>query len=92
MANNTTNISIRMDSELKRKADGLFEELGMNITTAFNIFVRQALREGRIPFDISIHTPNKQTVAAMLEAERIAEDSSIKGYTDVDELLSDLKK
>lgn len=92
MANKTTNISIRMDSELKDQADALFEELGMNITTAFNIFVRQALREGGIPFDISINTPNKKTVAAMIEAERIAKDSSIKGYTDIDELLADLKK
>ena len=92
MSNNTTNISIRMDSELKKQADILFEELGMNITTAFNIFVRQTLREGKIPFDISINNPNKRTVAAMLEAERIAKDSSVKGYTDVDELLADLKK
>ena len=92
MANNTTNISIRMDSELKKQADLLFEELGMNITTAFNIFVRQALREGKIPFDISINNPNKRTVAAMIEAERIANDPSIKGYTDMDELFADLEK
>lgn len=92
MANNTTNISIRMDSELKKQADLLFEELGMNITTAFNIFVRQALREGKIPFDISINNPNKRTVAAMIEAERIAKDPSIKGYTDMDELFADLEK
>ena len=92
MANNTTNTSIRMDSELKKQADLLFEELGMNITTAFNIFVRQALREGKIPFDISINNPNKRTVAAMIEAERIAKDPSIKGYTDMDELFADLEK
>lgn len=92
MANNTTNISIRMDNELKKQADALFEELGMNITTAFNVFVRQSLREGRIPFDITIHNPNKKTVAAMLEAERIAKDSSVKGYTDMDELFADLEK
>ena len=92
MANNTTNISIRMDSELKKQADLLFEELGMNITTAFNIFVRQTLREGKIPFDISINNPNKRTVAAMIEAERIANDSSIKGYDDVEELSAELKK
>ena len=92
MANNTTNISIRMDSELKKQADLLFEELGMNITTAFNIFVRQALREGKIPFDISINNPNKRTVAAMIEAERIAKDPSIKGYADMDELFADLEK
>ena len=51
MAGNTTNISIRMDADLKAQADALFNELGMNLTTAFNIFVRQSLREGGIPFE-----------------------------------------
>ncbi|MBO5486118.1 MAG: type II toxin-antitoxin system RelB/DinJ family antitoxin, partial [Eubacterium sp.] len=60
-------------------------------STAFNIFVRQSLREGRIPFDISLNQPNKETVAAMLESERIAKDSSVKGYTDLDKLFADLK-
>ena len=45
MAGSTTNISIRMDSDLKAQADALFAELGMNLSTAFNIFVRQSLRE-----------------------------------------------
>ena len=91
MAGSTTNISIRMDSDLKAQADILFGELGMNLSTAFNIFVRQSLREGRIPFDISLNQPNKETIAAMLEAERIAKDPSVKGYTDLDELFADLK-
>ena len=91
MANsNTTNISIRMDKDLKVAAESLFEELGMNLSTAFNIFVRQSLREGGIPFMISEGKPNKETVAAMLEAERIAKDSAVKGYTSVDELFADL--
>ena len=80
-----------MDSDLKAQADALFGELGMNLSTAFNIFVRQSLREGRIPFDISLNQPNKETIAAMLEAERIAKDPSVKGYTDLDELFADLK-
>ena len=46
MTGTTTNISIRMDSELKAEADTIFGALGMNLTTAFNIFARQALREG----------------------------------------------
>lgn len=91
MAGSTTNISIRMDSDLKAQADALFGEFGMNLSTAFNIFVRQSLREGRIPFDISLNQPNKETIAAMLEAERIAKDPSVKGYTDLDELFADLK-
>lgn len=92
MAGPTTNISIRMDADLKAQADTLFTELGMNISTAFNIFVRQSLREGKIPFDISLNQPNKETMAAMLEAESIGKDPSVKGYTDLDELFSDLKK
>ena len=92
MAGNTTNISIRMDSDLKAQADELFNELGMNLTTAFNIFVRQSLREGGIPFAIKTERPNKETIAAMLEAERIAKDPSVKGYTDMGELFADLKK
>lgn len=93
MASSTTNISIRMDSDLKAQADALFGEFGMNLSTAFNIFVRQSLREGRIPFDISLNQqPNKETITAMLEAERIAKDPSVKGYTDLDELFTDLKR
>lgn len=92
MANSaTTNISIRMDADLKAKADALFSEFGMSLSTAFNIFVRQSLREGKIPFDISLNKPNKETIAAMLEGERIAKDPSVKGYTDLDELFADLK-
>ena len=80
-----------MDSELKAQADALFAELGMNLSTAFNIFVRQSIREGRIPFDISLNQPNRETVAAMLEAERIAKDQSVKGYSDLNELFKELK-
>lgn len=91
MTGKTTNISIRMDVELKSQADELFAELGMNISTAFNIFVRQSLREGGIPFNVTIK-PNKETVAAMLEAERIAKDPTVKGYTDLNQLFADLKE
>jgi DNA-damage-inducible protein J len=81
-----------MDADLKAEADALFSELGMNLSTAFNIFVRQSLREGRIPFSVSLGNPNKETAAAMLEAERIAKDPSVKHYTDVEEALEELKR
>ena len=80
-----------MDSELKAQADALFAELGMNLSTAFNIFVRQSIREGRIPFDISLNQPNRETIAAMLEAERIVKDRSVKGYSDLNELFKELR-
>ena len=92
MARNTTNISIRMDADLKAQAVALFTELGMNLTTAFNIFVSHSLRECDIPFNVRLEQPNKETVAAMLEAERIAKDPSVKGFNDLDELFADLKR
>lgn len=85
-----SNVSFRIDSELKSQADALFSQLGMNMTTAFNIFLRQSVREGCIPFDITINTPNAETVAAMLEAERMLRDSSVKSY-DVEDALKELK-
>ena len=91
MANQTTNISIRMDKELKAAAEALFDELGMNLSTAFNVFVRQSIREGGIPFKITRGKPNAETIAALLEAERIAKDPNVKHYTDLDELFADLK-
>ncbi|MBQ7434244.1 MAG: type II toxin-antitoxin system RelB/DinJ family antitoxin [Oscillospiraceae bacterium] len=88
----STNVSIRMDADLKAQADALFGELGMNMSTAFNIFARQAVREGRIPFEITINQPNRDTLAAMLEAERIAKDPSVKGYTDMNALFEELRR
>jgi DNA-damage-inducible protein J len=63
----TINLSIRMDRELKEQAENLFSELGMNMTTALNIFVRQSVRQGKIPFEISLNRPNAETVAALRE-------------------------
>lgn len=92
MNRSTTNITIRMDANLKVQAEALFNELGMNLSTAFNIFVRQSLREGAIPFKIHLERPNAETIAAMEEAKRIANDPSVKGYTDINELFAELEK
>ncbi len=91
MTKNTSNVSFRIDTDIKKQADTLFSQLGMNMTTAFNIFLRQSVREGCIPFHITVNTPNATTVAAMLEAERIANDPAVKQYTDVEEALRELK-
>lgn len=89
---NTTNFSVRMDSNIKKQCEALYGELGVNLTTAINVFLRQALRVGGFPFDVRMEQPNKETIAAMLEAERIAHDSTVKRYTDVEEALRALKE
>ena len=81
MNGDTINLSIRMDRALKEQAESLFSELGMNMTTAFNIFVRQSVRQGKIPFEIALSKPNAETLAALKEiadmrAGRIPKQSS----------------
>lgn len=66
MAN--VNITIRMDEDLKKKADVLFDELGMSFTTAINVFVKQSLREGRLPFEVTTK-PRVAYAAVDLEHE-----------------------
>ena len=58
MAN--TSMNIRMDAEVKKQAEALFNEIGMNMTTAINIFLKQAIRENGIPFELKINQPNNK--------------------------------
>ena len=48
----TINVTIRLDREVKEQAERMFNDFGMNLSTAFNIFARQSLRQGKIPFEI----------------------------------------
>lgn len=89
---NTTNFSVRMDSDIKKQCEAMYGELGINLTTAINVFLRQLLRVGGFPFDVRMEKPNKETIAAMLEAERIARVSSVKRYSDVEKALKALKE
>ena len=69
MSAETVNLSIRMERDLKEQAENLFSELGMNMTTAFNVFARQSVRQGKIPFEIALNKPNAETLAALIEIE-----------------------
>ena len=89
--NNVSNVSFRIDSDLKNQADALFAALGLNMTTAFNMFLRQSVREGRIPFEVTINVPGSDTIAAMLESIQFANDPAVKTYS-VDDALKELKK
>jgi len=87
----TTNLNIHTDKNVKMAAEKIFEELGLNMTTAINIFLRQTIRENGIPFELTLNTPNRVTMAAIEEGQRIACDESVKGYTDMEELKAALK-
>lgn len=88
----STNFSVRMDSDIKKQCEALYGELGLNLTTAINVFLRQSLRVGGFPFEVKLDQPNQETVLAMLEAQRVAKDPNVKHYSDVEEALQELKR
>ena len=87
----TTNLNIRMDKEVKEQAEKIFSELGMNMTTAINMFLRSTIREHGIPFSLKLDVPNDVTIAAIEEGRRIASDSSVKGYSNIEDLRAALE-
>ena len=65
---NSTNLNIRVDEDLKRRAENIFNELGMNLSTAMNLFLRSAVRYGGIPFELRIPV-KPRSMSEMSEAE-----------------------
>jgi DNA-damage-inducible protein J len=81
----TTNLSIRIDRNLKDEADAVFNALGMNLTTAITVFVRQAVRQRKIPFEISLDAAGSEHKVTMAEAMAASEriwQASVQNGTD----------
>ena len=88
----TTNLNIRTDKDVKEKAEKIFNELGLNMTSAVNIFLRTAIRERGIPFELKLDVPNETTIAAIGEGRKMASDPSSPRYSNIDELRDALEK
>ncbi|MCL1904992.1 MAG: type II toxin-antitoxin system RelB/DinJ family antitoxin [Methanomassiliicoccaceae archaeon] len=88
----TIMISVRLDKVVKEEAETLFSELGMNMSTAINTFLRQSIREDRIPFEIKLNKPNAETIAAIEEVEAMIRGDIPENITTVDELFKDFRK
>ena len=85
---NTTNLNIRVDEELKRTAEALYSELGLNMSTAINIFLRHSVRYGGIPFNLRIERPNVETLTAIDDVNNNSDMS--KSFDSVSALMDDL--
>lgn len=76
---------------MKQQFEAFCSDMGMTMTTAFNIFARKAVREYRIPFEISGDAPNSETVEAIREVERMKANPSFgKTYSNVDQMMEEL--
>lgn len=90
MLTTPTNLNVRTDKSLKLKSEKIFKELGINMTTAINMFLRATVRENGIPFDLKLDEPNKTTINAIQEGEKVAEDKNVKGCHNIEELKREL--
>lgn len=82
----TTNLNIRIDKDIKYQAEEIFNELGLNMTTAINLFLRTTIREHGIPFELKLDVPNETTAAAIDEGRKLMDDPLAPRYSSMDAL------
>lgn len=86
----TVNTSVKLDEDTKKEAQELFKNLGLNLSTAINIFLKQAVREQGIPFQVAMQ-PNKELLEAFDEAEKIKKNpEKYKSYATAQEMMKDI--
>lgn len=87
----TSPTQIRIDSTVKKDANELFSELGIDMSSAVNIFLRQCILRGGLPFKVEVPKYNAETLAAMQEARDIMSGKiQATSYSTTDELLKAL--
>ena len=95
-AMNATTLNVRVDAKLKKDVESCLDEMGLNMSTAITIYLKQIAKLRAIPFQVTANprlnrtTIAAITIAAIEEAERIAYDPSVKGYRDIDSLMESL--
>ncbi|EPH10884.1 type II toxin-antitoxin system RelB/DinJ family antitoxin [Facklamia hominis] len=87
----TTNLNIRTDKEIKEAAEKIYASLGLNMTTAINMFLRASIRESGIPFDLKLNVPSDETIKAIEEGRMIAKDKKVRAYDYMDDLRKALE-
>lgn len=79
-------ISILIYSDIKKEATFILQQYGLDISSAVNLFLRQCVLRGGLPFDVALPSYKRETLAAMEEAMKISKDPSAKRYTSIEEL------
>lgn len=87
----TTNINIRVDTELKKAAEELFDDLGLNMSSAITMFLKCAVSKEAIPFEVKRYTPNADTKKALYEYYRMVNDpENYRRYDSFDEVIDEV--
>ena len=88
----TTPTQIRIDTDIKKQATELCNDLGLDMSGAINLFLHQCVLRGGLPFRVEMPHYSQRTLDAMDEARHISRDPDVKGYTNMDELRKALEE
>lgn len=87
----TSNINVRVDSELKKSAEELFNDLGLNMSSAITMFLKSSVSHNGIPFEVKRVEPNSETIAALKEYDDMKKNpGNYKRYHSFQEIMDDL--
>ena len=87
-----TNLNVNVDEDLKIQAENIFNNLGLSMSAAMNIFLHAVVREKNFPTNLKFNIPNEITEKAIEEGRRIAKDKNIKSYKNIEDLKAALEK
>lgn len=87
----TAPTQIRIDADTKKQATELFNNLGLDMSSAVNLFLRQCIMRNGLPFSVELPKYNQSTLNAMEEAKSISRNPDIKGYTTMEDLKAALE-
>ncbi len=90
MASLTTAINVNVDSKIKEEATNILKGLGLNMSTAINMFLAQVVKRDGIPFEVANPKPTKELLEALEEGEQIISEIKAgkrKGYRNVNEMM-----
>lgn len=87
MSSLTSAINVQVDSETKKAATTILSDLGLSMSTAINIFLKQVVKRDGLPFEVRNPKPSKELLQALKESEDIINNpDKYKGYRNIDEL------
>ena len=86
----TVPTQIRIDEDVKKNAVELFAQLGMDMSSAINIFLKQCILKNGLPFAVELPKYRPEVMEAMEEAKRISRDPNVKRYSSFSEILEEL--
>ncbi len=88
----TAPTQIRIDADIKKQATALFGNLGLDMSSAVNLFLHQCVLRGGLPFSVELPQYSQKTLNAMAEAKRISTAPEVPGYTSMEDLKEALEK